>query len=162
MWIRDEIDGTAQAYEVPTGTCIFGGGIRVQETKSRMTGGGYITGLSGTAYHGFMTHCNSNVQPNRLQVSWGNGMHFHMTNAQSAACDKNPPTAATNNHIHGNGIGRLNGQPNWQVEWDFTDNGEPSTLDHGKITIKNPAGLPVYTWESNLVGGNYQFHPGQS
>jgi hypothetical protein len=160
MWIRDELDGTMQAYQVPTGTCIFGGGIRVQPTKSRMTGGGYIAGLSGTAYHGFMLHCDTNVLPNRLQVSWGNGMHFHMISSSTATCDKSL-TSSTMNHIHGTGVGRLNGMPNYQVEWDFTDNGEPGNTDQGSITIKNPAGVPMYSWSSNLLGGNYQMHVAQ-
>jgi hypothetical protein len=176
MWVRDEESGIFGAYELPTGTCIYGGGVAIPVDKSRMTGGGGlpivdpVTKLpkGDDAHDALMLHCDPRVQPDQLQISW-QGSHFHMTGADTTNCsDSNPlvPNAngASFDTITGTGHGRYNGMPGATVQWKFTDNGEPGTLDHGEITVFDQFGVPVLCAQGDLLTGplagegNYQAH----
>jgi hypothetical protein len=176
MWVRDEEQGTFSAFELPTGTCIYGGGVAIPVDKSRMTGGGGLpivdpsTKLPSTnqAHYGFMLHCDTRVQPDQLQISW-QGNHFHMSAADTSSCfDSNPlvpnGNGASFDTIQGTGHGRFNGVPGATVKWKFTDNGEPGTNDHGEITVFDAYGVPVMEAQGTLLTGpllgegNYQTH----
>jgi hypothetical protein len=145
VWVRDHEDNIFRAFETPV--CFLGGGVAVAKTN-RMTGGGglpivYPTSLQGQqAHNGFMLHCYSFDQPDNLEITWGNGNSFHLTNDTSSLCDNDPnatgSSGASFNHIHGFGTGRANGQPGATVKWSFTDNGEPGTNDYGDITVEVP------------------------
>jgi hypothetical protein len=172
VWVRDEQDGILRAFQVPS--CIVGGGVAIAPDKSRMTGGGGLptvdplTGLpnGGTAHHGFMLHCSAQVNPSRLQVSWGNGNHFHMTTIDTSSCTNtaHPTAPSTFDTITGSGHGRYNGHPGATVQWTFKDNGEPGSTDYGDVTVRDQNGVVVMHAQGVLATGslpgegNYQSH----
>jgi hypothetical protein len=173
MWIRDSLDDAMRAYEVPSGTCIFGGGVAVAQTGpvGRFTGGGYLlaTVPPGVKAHtSFVLQCNVMDKPSRLQATWANGNHFHMERATAELCDTQPAplppslggstSSGTFDRITGHGEGRYNGMGGATVDWSFTDNGEPGSNDVGHITVKDAAGRVVLQADGTLVGGNYQAH----
>jgi hypothetical protein len=178
MWVRDAEDGNFRAFELPTGTCIFGGGVAIPVDKDRMTGGGglpvvdsYGRPTGDIAHHGFMIHCDANARPDRLQVTWGGGNRFHMTGIEMSKCsDSNGqlvPNAngASFDTIEGSGFGRYNGMLGGRVQWRFTDNGEPGKNDTGEITVFDQNNVPVMhaggvllPGTSLLGEGNYQTH----
>jgi hypothetical protein len=166
MWIRDYVDNNMRAFALPTGTCIYGGGVRVALNQSRVTGGGFLATTMpplDRAYHGFMLHCNTMTQPDRLQISWGNGERFHMTaltgvNCTDDALTPNPP-GTTFDTIEGDGTGRYDGKNGAHVHFKFKDAGEPGTADSGSLTV-TMGGIPVLQADGLLLGGNYQTHQG--
>jgi hypothetical protein len=180
MWVRDESDGHLYAFAVPN--CILGGGVAMGTgdgigQPGRMTGGGGLPILDPVtkvptgqkAHHGFMLHCDRTVKPNRLQLSWGNNNHFHLTSVDTNLCTDDPltmpnPPDANFDTMTGTGHGRYNGVANATVKWKFTDAGEPGSLDHGEVTVKDASGNTVlvatgYLLTGPLFGeGNYQSH----
>jgi hypothetical protein len=171
LWVRDFLGGNFHAFEVPT--CIHGGGVKISD-KDRMTGGGGlpvldpVTGLptGERAHHGFMVHCNATVQPDRLEVNWGNGNSFHMTGLASSLCPRK--TTGGFDTTSGHGTGRYNGQPCGSVDFSFKDNGEPGNADTGDLTVRDCNGIVVLhagglLLTGPLLGeGNYQAHQGAS
>lgn len=167
VWVRDAFE-FAHAFAAPT--CILGGGTKILD-KSRMTGGGglpvvYPLGVS-EAHHGFMIHCDQTVQPDRLNVTWGNSNHFQLTRLTDVHCTNPNPLAASFDTISGTGEGRYNGQNGFLVKFSFQDNGEPGTTDTGDITVTDQTGTVVMhatgmlTTGPLLGEGNYQAHVGQ-
>ncbi|SRR6266508_144267 len=159
MWVRDAFDGHIRAFEIPEGTCAFGGGGGGDE-HGRMTGGGSVFTSTGTRVtHGFELHCTPTDEPNNLQVNWGKGNHFHLEALSSASCSDdpgiapNPPPAGFDTY-RGKGTGRCNGLPA-TVEWTFTDAGEPGKNDTAEIHITGGCTLDV---SGNLRSGNHQAH----
>jgi hypothetical protein len=158
MWIRDAVDGFLRAYELPAGTCIFGGGVAVSSIVGRFTGGGYLASTQSTTlkvHTALVLQCSETDKPNHLQVTWNNGYHFHLEHAMSIECD------TTSKKNTGFGTGRLNGNPKSCARWSFTDNGEPGNRDLGHVDVYANAmctGIPMITGDGPLVGGNYQSH----
>jgi hypothetical protein len=173
LWIRDSSDGRFFAFDAPY--CTLGGGTKLLD-KSRMTGGGGLPVLSpakylGTAaHHGFMLHCDPTVQPDRLEVTWGNGNSFNLTSLNDIKCTKGGVTTlngATFDKISGSGSGRVNGQNCGSVTFTFQDNGEPGSTDTGDITVTGCDGSTMHAGGMLLTGpllgeGNYQTHQGAS
>jgi len=138
------------------------------QCQPRMTGGGTGTATipSGVdVHHGFELRCDVNNPPNRLQVNWGPGSHFHLETLTSVMCldDPNtaaPPPGANWDTYYGTGTGRLNNNDTGTAEWCFQDGGEPGgggvdtfTL---KITDSNGNVVLFFTVSSNQ--GNHQAH----
>jgi hypothetical protein len=174
MWVRDEEDPDFQfrAYALPTGTCILGGGVAldVAGSKGRMTGGGWVPAMTpagAQAHHGFTLQCDRTQKPNQLEINWGTGNKFHMTQVSSASCSNDatvPDSGHTFDTLTGSGSGRYNGVSGATAEWTFQDAGEPGTNDRARITVKDRNGTVVLVATGMLVtgqvpgGGNYKVH----
>jgi len=117
-----------------------------------MFGGGTEYTSTGTLVnYGMDLHCDVSIQPNYLQVLWGNrGDTFVMKTMTSGSCSGSP----FNTHT-GTGIGTINGVAGVQAEWTFVDNGEPSvTKDMGHIIIKDASGKTVLEVSAALSAGS--------
>lgn len=129
----------------------------------RMTGGGNLLTHNGLKVsHAFELHCDSDSQPNHLQINWKNGNKFHLEGIDTATCSDDPvieanPPSANFDTYKGKGSGRYNGTPGYTAEWTFTDAGEPGSNDFAEIVIKNPSGDPVIS-VSGKITGNHQAH----
>jgi hypothetical protein len=156
IWARDAFDGHLRAFEQPAANaCIFGGGV-VLPAGARMTGGGNVPTTipaGSTARHGFVLHCDSTIEPNRLEVNWLDGAgtlnHFHLQTETSASCSDdptispNPPNASFNTHS-GKGTGVLDGTSGANIDWKLKDAGEPgSGVDSACIRIRDGSGAVV-------------------
>ena len=126
IWSIDAYDNILNAWEIPTGACLFGGG---EQSQGRMTGGGSVFTAAGVRVtHGFELHCDASNGPNNLQVNWGKGNRFHLTSLTSAACSDDAaiseghPAAGFDTYA-GKGEGTYNGSPGATAEWTFTDAG---------------------------------------
>lgn len=62
----------------------------VGNLDGRMTGGGsfFCNGVRIT--HGFTLHCKEGEGPNRLQINFSGGNHFHLTELTDVNCLDNP------------------------------------------------------------------------
>lgn len=135
--------------------------VRDAGSPGRMTGGGTIGNT--TARHGFELHCDSSVNPNRLEVNWGKGNKFHLETLLTAQCSDdpaigpNPPSAGFDTY-HGTGLGRFNGIAGATIEWTFTDAGEPGRNDFATIIIRDVNGFMVLNVSGFLKNGNHQAH----
>ena len=128
----------------------------------RWTGGGTIGWYEGTRVtHGFELHCSVDQLPNKLEVNWG-GNHFHLDALTDVDCWDNPaispsPPAAGCDTIWGKGTGSYNGDEGYNVEFLFTDAGEPGTRDWAWIEIKADTTV-VLEVSGDLLTGNQQAH----
>jgi hypothetical protein len=149
----------------PANILYWGGEIRAtgqpHEDPRRMTGGGTIPGKIEVR-HGFELHCDAAKTPNNLEVNWGKGNKFHLTNLTSASCADDPaisegqPVAGFDTY-KGSGVGRLNGVDGATIDFLFTDAGEPGKgVDFAKISINGGVDLAV---SGILNSGNQQAHP---
>ena len=156
---KDAFGGFYEAFEVETGTCPLPG---EEEDTRRMTGGGSFGGQQRGAVtfrHGFQLHCDLS-QPNRLQINWGKGNKFHLTQLDSATCsddvsiDEGNPVAGFDTFV-GSGVGRMNGVDGFIINFTFTDAGEPGKgVDLAKISITGGPAAAGF-----LDKGNQQAHP---
>lgn len=134
------------------------------ETR-RMTGGGSITAQGLTVTHGFTSGCTAAPgMPASLQVNWGKGNKFHLTELDAASCSNDPTIsegqpAAGFDTSQGSGSGRYNGMAGASAEWTITDAGEPGTNDRFAIKIKDASGNVVLDRQGALTKGNNQAHP---
>jgi hypothetical protein len=138
------------------------------QCQPRMTGGGegQATIPAGTpVHHGFELRCDVNNPPNRLQVNWGVGNHFHLLELTSVMCldDPNtaaPPPGANWDTYYGTGTGRLNNNDTGTAEWCFQDGGEPGGGGVDKFTLKitDSSGNVVLFFVSSSNQGNHQAH----
>lgn len=136
--------------------------------RPRMTGGGsgvatFPAGID--VRHGFELRCDVNNPPNRLEVNWGVGNHFHLTSLTTVLCLDDPATAApppgTNwDTYYGTGTGRLNNGDTGTAEWCFQDGGEPGGggVDRFTLKITDSAGNVVLFFVSSSNQGNHQAH----
>jgi hypothetical protein len=136
--------------------------------QPRMTGGGTGNALippNTDVHHGFELRCDVNNPPNRLEVNWGVGNHFHLLELTSVMCldDPNtaaPPPGANWDTYYGTGTGRLNNGDTGTAEWCFQDGGEPGGggVDTFTLKITDSGGNVVlfFTFSSNQ--GNHQAH----
>lgn len=132
--------------------------------EGRMTGGGSVLSKEyGRVTHGFELHCDVTQPPNNLQVNWGKGNRFHLTELTWAACldrpdiDERPPVAGFDTYA-GLGKGRYNGEPGATIKFAFTDEGEPGKNDKATMVIFDADGDLVLKVDGNLKNGNHQAH----
>lgn len=133
-------------------------------TEGRITGGGKLKVDGMLITHGFRLECDVNEGPNSLQVNWGKGNKFHLTQLDLALCfdnpaiEPNPPFAGFDTY-QGKGTGRYNGEDGATAVWTFTDEGEPGTMDKIKIAITDAGGGIVLNVPIDvLIKGNHQAH----
>jgi len=161
MWSKEAYSPMrAHAYEIPAGSCGFGG---APATSGFMTGGGKVKNQTASATFGFELSCSTTSTPNNLQVNWGKGNKFHLDTLTGASCTDNPaitpnPPAAGFDTYSGSGSGRYNGTPGATAQWTFTDAGEPGTNDTVTLQVKDAAGNVVLDVSGTLSGGNIQAH----
>ena len=129
-----------------------------------MTGGGSVFTSAGVRVtHGFELNCDAAKGPNNLQVNWGKGNRFHLTDLTSAACSddasisEDMPVAGFDTY-KGKGTGKYNGVPGATAEWTFTDAGEPGVADSVTLTIKDAGAVTVLSVTGTLSNGNHQAH----
>ncbi len=134
-----------------------------EEDRRRMTGGGSVfttTGMRVT--HGFQLRCDETDPRQNLQVNWGPGNRFHLTELTFAECldtplDERPPTAGFDTFV-GEGTGRFNGVAGARIVFTFTDAGEPGVLDVAEMEVFDAGGNLVMTVSNTLDRGNHQAH----
>ena len=131
--------------------------------------------------HQFSLYCDPSQEPNDLVVLWGEhhddhhdrrgrdnrrdhherGYEFKMKELVSADCSDDPaidpgfPLAYFDTH-QGAGIGSLNGEEGYSVDWTFTDAGEPGDNDFADIVITDPDGVIVLSVSGTLDEGNHE------
>ena len=118
---------------------MFGGGTEVSSTGIQ-------------ANFGMDLHCDASIQPNYLQVLWGNGTTntFYLTNMTSASCAGSPFNTQS-----GSGIGTINGQAGAEAQWTIVDNGQPGTNnDSAQIVIKDASGQTILSLSGKLLSGS--------
>jgi slime mold repeat-containing protein len=136
----------------------------VEPTGGRMTGGGSIfTKAGGRVTHGFELHCDVEVGPNNLEINWGGGNHFHLTELQTAVCTDDPliaprPPSADFDTYTGTGTGSCNGVDGATITFVLTDAGEPGKLDFASFEITGCPGGLTLSVNGNLNKGNQQAH----
>jgi hypothetical protein len=129
-----------------------------------MTGGGSIfTKAGGRVTHGFELHCDPEIGPNNLEINWGPGNHFHLTELLTAVCTDDPtivprPPSADFDTYVGTGIGSCNGVDGATITFTLTDAGEPGKKDFASYEISGCPGGLTLTVSGNLNKGNQQAH----
>ena len=159
--------GMISAVAIPT--TAIGSGTIVDE--GRMTGGGHTEGWSFKkevkVTHGFQLRCDENDPRQNLQVNWGNGNRFHLTDVEKFEChdsarDEGMPVAGFD-LLKGTGFGRYNGEDGAYIDFKVTDDGEPGGgVDEFRVEIwtskaKTQKVLRVYSG-TLLTKGNHQAH----
>jgi hypothetical protein len=111
--------------------------------------------------HGFELHCNRNDDPNNLEINWGTQPenNFHLESLTFVRCTDAPgivpdPPVAPFDTYHARGTGRCNGVAA-NIEWTFTDAGEPGTADTATYAITGGCTLNA---SGPLTFGNHQAH----
>ena len=131
----------------------------------RMTGGGGQVTI-GDVYvtRGLTVHCDITLS-NNLEINWpGNKWHLDkpLTRAEchdDPAISPEPPPSPFDTFI-GEGMGRLNGEDGYRVEFTFVDAGEPGGKnDRSQIQIFAPDGSVVLNVPMDFLdNGNLQAH----
>jgi hypothetical protein len=160
IWSIDAYDRTLNAWEIPLGTCSFGGGgsSKVQW----MTGGGRVFTTKGDPVtHGFELYCDASK--GNLQINWGKGNKFHLGKISTASCTDDPaivpnPPASDFDTYTGTGTGKYNNTPGATVSWTFTDAGEPGKNDTATTKVWDAASNLVLDVTGPLNSGNHQAH----
>jgi len=132
----------------------------------RFTGGGKQIDFGyGKVTRGLTLHCDL-LLSNNLEINWGVGENFHMTQHTSARCsdddaiDQRPPVAPLD-RMDGEGVGRYNNQDGYSIRFTLIDAGEPGVDDQMSMLIfetANPANVVLNVPLQFLVGGNLQAH----
>jgi hypothetical protein len=104
LWVRDTADGRLRAVEVPSGSCVFGGGVALFGTAGWMSGAGIaISQYATDVHHAFHVLCadpgpNGAGPPNNMVLNWsdvlGNQFSFHLSKVTSVSCFFNIPPGA--------------------------------------------------------------------
>lgn len=151
-------DGAGDACEYPPEKPDAG---RPQE--GRMTGGGSVfTAAGARVTHGFQLRCDADDPRQNLEVNWGGGNRFHLTDLDTAVCedtglDEAPPEAGFDT-FRGTGTGRYNGEDGATIVFTFTDDGEPGVDDTATLEIRDAAGNLVLQVSGEVDRGNHQAH----
>jgi hypothetical protein len=125
-----------------------------------MTGGGSIGTGNDKVHHGFNLSCTLPPHHENLEINWGQGTKFKLTELTSVLCWDDPaiapaPPDAPFDTLSAVGVGELDGVPGSTVEITFTDAGEPGNKgDWAILRIDGGAALDV----SAEVQGNHQAH----
>jgi hypothetical protein len=164
MWSKEAYSPMrAHAFEIPAGSCGFGG--LPAGGKGFLTGGGkLVTSGNPTATFGTELYCDSSVTPDNLQINWGKGHHFHLDTLTGASCSEDPSfsegqPAAGFNTYQGTGTGKFDGASGATAQWTLTDHGEPGSSDTASFKVTDAAGNVVLNVTGTLTGGNIQAHP---
>lgn len=146
------------------------------QSLGRMTGGGWLTCDGVKVTHGFELYCDRNdgtiPVPNNIEINWGIGNRFHLTQLTSVDCQdiqpgapENPPpgnAAAGFDTIvgKGTGTGAYNNQADsFTINFRLTDLGEPGVgNDQMAFTISNSSGIVISCPLTALGGGDHQAH----
>ena len=132
----------------------------------RFTGGGKQVDVGvAKVTRGLTIHCDLKLS-NNLEINWGVGENFHMTQHTAARCSDDPnidqrPPAAPVDTIEGVGIGRYNNQDGYTVLFTIVDAGEPGREDQMAIRIyetANPSHVVLNVPLAYLTAGNLQAH----
>jgi hypothetical protein len=131
--------------------------------EGRMTGGGSVFTSDGLRVtHGFELHCDIEIGPNNLEINWGPGNRFHLTELLTAVCtdeagiEEFPPEAGFDTYV-GTGTGTCNGVEGATISFTLTDAGEPGKVDFASYDILCADGSTL-TVSGNLKKGNQQAH----
>ena len=159
--------GNADAYDVD--------GVRALNTNcvgaGRMTGGGshVVAGAVGKVTHGFTLRCELADGPDQLTVKWKpvgarRAATFKLGALTSALCSDDPaigpaPPAAPFDTFTGRGTGTVDGVPGYQIDFRFSDAGEPGRRDASSFVITRPStAQTLLDVPLTLLGGNHQAH----
>jgi hypothetical protein len=133
----------------------------------RFTGGGNQIRVDGVRVsRGLTIHCDL-LLSNNLEVNWGQGDNFHMTeHLTTVACTDDPniiqaPPPAPLDTLIGTGTGTFNGVAGFTVQFTLQDFGEPGSADRMAIRIfqaSNPSNVVLNIPLSLLANGNLQAH----
>lgn len=133
----------------------------------RMTGGGSVfTDEGQRVTHGFNLRCDGGDKRQSLEINWGNGQRFHLTQLTKVICsndkDINPENPASQiDTYEGWGTGRLAGNKTMgTAHWIFTDAGEPGVNDRFMITVyANDENKTILVQADGYLNrGNHQAH----
>ena len=114
--------------------------------------------------HGLTIHCDLKLS-NNLELNWGVGQNFHLTEHLTASCsdavdiDQKPPVAPLDTLV-GTGRGKYNDVAGYNISFTLVDAGEPGRYDKMGFVITNATtgavvlNVPV----SFIIGGNLQAH----
>ena len=122
--------------------------LPVSTAVARMTGGGSIfdrDARGGRVTHGFQLRCGDS-EPNRLQVNWGKGNMFHLTEIRGEIKCSTTDRIPT---LEGTGIGKCNGE-RATVHFRFSDHGEPGTEDLVEMLQITGCG----DWDNSITSNN--------
>lgn len=132
----------------------------------RMTGGGSIkVSKTSKVSYGATLRCDTSTPglSQRLQVNWGKGQKFHLTEiaeptcSNSATISEGKPFAGFDTYS-GSGTGRYKGVDGATAEWTLTDAGEPGKRDTFRIKVTTAGGNVVLNATGKLSAGNNQAH----
>lgn len=146
----------------------YGTGSLPGNQEGRMTGGGsFFTSKGARITHGFELRCPGTNGPQRLEVNWGKGNRFHLTDlptnrircTDSAEWEEGNPEAGFDTY-RGVGTGRLNGKAGATIDFKFGDGGERGTEDIVRMIIRDADGNLVLgvVPQRKLHFGNHQAH----
>lgn len=133
-----------------------------QELHGCMTGGGSILADDGTRVtHGFIISSNITAESNNLEINWGKNNRFHLTNLTEVALTNDSNINAGNpsvtfNTFKGKATGIYNGKEGYNIEFIFTDAGEPGSKDFASIVIKDSQDSFILKASGKLDRGNQQ------
>lgn len=137
--------------------------------EGRFTGGGQIELANGvTVSNGLTLHCDL-ILSNNLEVNWkdANGVQhqFHLEeHLTTIECvdhnniDQNPPPAPLDT-MRGTGVGRLDGNDGWTIEFTLVDSGEPGGgADQIALRIFKGSTVALNFTLQDTTKGNLQAH----
>jgi hypothetical protein len=137
--------------------------------EGRFTGGGQIELANGiTVSNGLTLHCDL-ILSNNLEVNWkdANGVQhqFHLEeHLTTIECvdhtniNQNPPPAPLDT-MRGTGVGRLDGQDGWTIEFTLVDSGEPGGgEDQIALKIFKGSTIALIFTLQDTTKGNLQAH----
>lgn len=139
FWAASSCHADVTRFALTLDPHVFGGGSEVSSTGIQ-------------ANFGMDLHCDTSIQPNYLQVIWGNGTSntFYLTNMTSASCAGSPFNTQS-----GSGTGTLNGQAGASAQWTMVDNGQPGTNnDSARIVITDRSGQTILSLSGKLLSGS--------
>jgi hypothetical protein len=134
---------------------------------NRMVGGGWVNDpdLIGDPNikvpEGMELWCaidNPELRPSNLQITWGSGNYFHLTELNSVACEGNNPLLRDDGGMtSGSGEGRCNGRHAF-ISFVFLDNPDLRTGDSASIQIEgDDPDVCAVNVTGSLLGGNFTF-----
>ena len=133
----------------------------------RMVGGGYVNDPEIApdpnikVREGMELWCgiqDPDMRTSNLQITWGSGNSFHLTQLNSVACEGNNPLLRDDGGmISGFGEGRCNGQQAF-ISFRFIDNPDIRTGDTASIQIEgDDPDVCAVNVTGALLGGNFTF-----
>jgi hypothetical protein len=138
FWASSSCHSDVTRFDLSPATHIFGGGTQFTSTGMQVN-------------YGMDLHCDTSIQPNYLQVTWGAGNVFALENLTNAAC-----TGLPFNTHSGSGNGTIDGESGATIQWTLMDAGQPGVMkDSGQLVIKNAAGETVLEISGKISAGTH-------